>query len=409
MNNPQGRISALRFQALDAWRGIAAVMVVFFHMPIAWSLYSEGIFRHSWLFVDFFFVLSGFVIAFAYGNRINDGRGFADFMIRRFGRVWPLHTAVLVALVLLQIVVFALTRYAHFPAPNSKPFEGQWSAWAIPANLILVHSLGLMPGPGTWNTPSWSISVEFYTYVVFGLAVVIFRRRLIVLSAILSIGGLLALALLSNAYLGTTTQWGFARCLYGFFLGVIIFHIEARLPKPTVALATGAEFILTIAVVAFVWLVGPSALSFLAPQLFAVVVLVFAKEAGLVSRALKTRPFLWLGEHSYTIYMIHLSIFILLNYATRTAERLLHRPLTTVTEGFDSLNLVTDRTIMDFGSAQLNNLTASIVLAAIVVIAAVAYRNLELPARDFFYRKVRDLSANPITKSMSSAIASIDP
>src|ERR1700729_416362 len=85
MHNPRGRISSVRLQALDAWRGIAATMVVLFHMPIAWSLYGQGIFRHSWLFVDFFFVLSGFVIAFAYGRRINNGREFTDFMIRRFG------------------------------------------------------------------------------------------------------------------------------------------------------------------------------------------------------------------------------------------------------------------------------------------------------------------------------------
>jgi len=374
-------------------------------MPIAWSLYGIGIFRHSWLFVDFFFVLSGFVIAFAYGQRIRDGRGFADFMIRRFGRVWPLHAAVLVALVLLQIVVFTLTRYAHFPPPNTKPFEGPWSAWAIPANLVLVQSLGLMPGLGTWNTPSWSISVEFYTYVVFGFAVLTWARRMIVISAILSIGGLMAVALLSKAYLGTTTQWGFARCLYGFFLGVIVFNIETRIPNPSTALATAAELILTIAVVAFVWRVGPSALSLLAPQLFAVVVLVFAKEAGLVSRALKTRPFLWLGEHSYTIYMIHLSVFIVLNYATRAAEHFLHQGLTTVMEGFDSLYLVTDRTIMDFGSAQLNDLAGAIVLAIIAIISAVTYRTLELPARDFFKRKARDLTADPIAKSTPGVIA----
>ena len=55
-----------RFYALDSWRGIAAVMVALFHMPIAWSLYDVGIVRHAWLFVDFFFVLSGFVIAFTY-------------------------------------------------------------------------------------------------------------------------------------------------------------------------------------------------------------------------------------------------------------------------------------------------------------------------------------------------------
>lgn len=399
----------MRFEALDAWRGIAAVMVVFFHMPIAWSFYGEGIFRHSWLFVDFFFVLSGFVISYTYEKRIEDGSGFADFMIRRFGRVWPLHAAVLTALISLQIVVFTLTRYMHFPQPNTKPFEGQWSAWAIPANLVLVHSLGLMPGPGTWNTPSWSISVEFFTYAVFGVAVLIWPRRMVPVGAVLSIGGLTVLALLSKAYLGTTTQWGLARCFYGFFLGVLIFHLKSRLPNPRAAFATAAEVILTVAVVAFVWRIGPTVFSLLAPPLFAVVVLFFAKEAGVLSRALKTRPFLWLGERSYTIYMIHLSVFTVLNYATRAAEHFWHERLTTVAEGFDSLNLVIDRTIMDFGSVQLNDLAAATALAIIAILATVVYRNFELPARDFFKRKTHDLTDASISKSSSSKIASAGP
>lgn len=382
-----GTTSPPRFYALDSWRGIAAVMVALFHMPIAWSLYDVGIVRHAWLFVDFFFVLSGFVIAFTYENRIADRREFADFMIRRFGRVWPLHAAVLLALVVLQIIILILTQYAHFPAPNNKPFEGPWNSWAILENLFLVHSLGLMPGPGTWNTPSWSISVEFYTYVVFGLAVLFASRRIIIISAMISIMGLVTLSLLSNVYLASTTQWGFERCLYGFFLGVMTFHVEANMPKMPAALANTVELIILVCAVIFVWGVGLSPMTLGAPLLFALVVLVFSREAGLVSRALVTRPFLWLGERSYTIYMLHLSVFIVLNYATRAVEQYSHKSLTTIAKGFNSMELVTDRTIIDFGSVLLNDLIGLFTILLIFALAAVIYRTIEVPARDFFKRK----------------------
>jgi peptidoglycan/LPS O-acetylase OafA/YrhL len=89
-----------RFVVLDSWRGIAALLVVLFHGRYQSHIYAVPLIRHGWLAVDFFFVLSGFVISYAYGRRIATGRDLGVFLIRRTGRIWPLHVFMLAAFVL---------------------------------------------------------------------------------------------------------------------------------------------------------------------------------------------------------------------------------------------------------------------------------------------------------------------
>jgi peptidoglycan/LPS O-acetylase OafA/YrhL len=89
--------ATVRFEVLDSWRGICALLVTLFHFPAAGWLATNGFIRGSYLFVDFFFVLSGFVIAHAYGERLGDGTSFRKFMVTRFGRLFPLHAFMLLA------------------------------------------------------------------------------------------------------------------------------------------------------------------------------------------------------------------------------------------------------------------------------------------------------------------------
>src|SRR5882672_759031 len=84
-----------RFLVLDSWRGIAACLVALFHLDAYSHLYGVPFLRNSWLFVDFFFVLSGFVIAANYQQRLLDGFGVGRFLFLRLGRLYPLHFAML--------------------------------------------------------------------------------------------------------------------------------------------------------------------------------------------------------------------------------------------------------------------------------------------------------------------------
>src|SRR5258708_10033057 len=79
-----------RFVVLDSWRGIAACLVALFHLDAYSHLYGVPFLRNSWLFVDFFFVLSGFVIATNYQQRLLDGFGIGRFLLLLLGRLYPL-------------------------------------------------------------------------------------------------------------------------------------------------------------------------------------------------------------------------------------------------------------------------------------------------------------------------------
>src|SRR5258708_1350832 len=165
-------VSRHRFEVLDSWRGLSATLVALFHLQSYSHFYELSLLRHSYLFVDFFFVLSGFVITANYRARLLSGFSFWHFMFLRFGRLYPLHFATLAALVVLEVVRYRFD--GLFGGEPGTKFSGPHSIEAIVTNVFLVQGLGVHDML-TWNQPSWSISTEFYTYVVFAVALLIFR------------------------------------------------------------------------------------------------------------------------------------------------------------------------------------------------------------------------------------------
>src|SRR5260221_8607326 len=126
----------MRFAALDGWRGVAAMLGVLYHWPIYGHLYSNPALRNVYLFVDFFFVLSGFVISFAYADRITNPRAAIVFLFRRLGRLWPLHVAMLAVFIGLVLLNMPPTGYGlHF---RHEAFTGPHNVNALSANMTLM-------------------------------------------------------------------------------------------------------------------------------------------------------------------------------------------------------------------------------------------------------------------------------
>jgi len=174
-----GQPTATHFEALDGWRGVCACFVVLFHFHGYSPLFAWPLARHGFLFVDFFFVLSGFVIAWNYEKRLDSAPAVKRFLVLRLGRVYPLH-----AFMLLCFVAYELGWLLWGPAGTAL-FTGGSKPSAIASNLLLLQSLHVHDGL-TWNGPSWSISAEFWTYVLFALAAVSMglRNGLLALAAI---------------------------------------------------------------------------------------------------------------------------------------------------------------------------------------------------------------------------------
>lgn len=298
-----------RFAVLDAWRGICAVLVTLAHIPLAHRLQGTQGFLNMQMFVDFFFVLSGFVMCHAYGQHLASGKTrFEGFMIRRFGRIYPLHLALIIGFLILEFAKLGVTIALKMDIDGA-PFTGPRSLESLGANLLLVQSFNLL-GTTSWNGPAWSISVEFYAYIVFAVVVMLAGMRTAAFTALATIG-LAGVALFSPNYIFTTHDYGFLRCIYGFFIGCLVYKAVIWAFASGLAARIGGTFCEfgAVALLALFMVYSAGPISLLAPLVFAVVVFVFAFERGVLSSALHARPAQALGLWSYSIYMVHMLIF----------------------------------------------------------------------------------------------------
>ena len=271
-------------------RGLAASAVTIGHFT---EIFAPDYFPpHTHVAVDFFFMLSGFILAHVYGAqfgaKVGGGphlRDIACFLIRRLARIYPLHIATLLAI--LVILRFHMT-----------PEE---QAAVIP-NLTLTHAWGLSERY-VFNAPSWSISVEFGAYLAFPLLAYLLARRggWLVLAAI-SLGGLLALWPLGAGSLdlhvmGSRHAW--LRGVVAFPLGMLMAHLGTALPP---AGRAGALQILALALFAAVLLAGLPEAVLLMPM--ALMIYATAQDRGPIARLMAARVMVWLGEISYGMYLI---------------------------------------------------------------------------------------------------------
>lgn len=358
MNQPSS-VDAHRFRSLDAWRGICALIVAATHFHTNGYIHSSLLVQRAGRFVDFFFVLSGFVIAHAYRHRLKGG-GAWSFLMRRVGRLWPLHLVTLGATVLMAIA-------GSFLGLTIQGFV----YGAIFANVTMTHSWGFLDRL-TWNGPSWSISTEMFAYILFALLGWRLRGlRLDIACVIVLIASLLVMAQYAPDF-QATYDFGIARCLVGFMAGVL----TARLWELTRFRPMGEIFAVCLTFVAVVLL--PDRLGGLIVPVFAWTVLVFASDAGVVSRILKTASPQLLGRVSYSIYMTHYIIGV-----TIITGLTLFTGLTQQVDG-------TATVVADWRVADALSLTY---LAVVVAVSCLTFSSIERPGRRWFNQRAEAIPA----------------
>lgn len=308
--------------SLEGLRGIAALIVALFHGNGWSSVFTTWpLVRNGWVFVDLFFVISGFVMSHVYRHQLNSRANVVSFLIKRFGRLYPLHIVMLFAFIAceyaLQIVKLAAAHAGHPIGSNSPTFD-LIKPWSLLSNILLLHSMGL-PGERAYNAPSWSISTEVWAYVAFALSVWLVGsgegRRRVLLWIALSLFGLSVCLSLRRPSIDITTDFGWFRCIYGFFLGALLPPIRDRLSSAAgsrmVSLAQIATLILSIACV---WIADQTpSITFALPIVFATLVLSLSFDSNLVAKWLHWSPVQTLGRLSYSIYMVHYSLLVFMN------------------------------------------------------------------------------------------------
>lgn len=357
-----------RFEALDAWRGVCAVVVALEHLNIDSVIHRNALVHHGFRFVDFFFVLSGFVIAHAYRGRLCHGWApVRAFLIRRVGRLWPLHVSLLVVLGGVQLGI-ELAQRAHLISISGTVTERNTLESLLP-NIFLVHAWGGMHYP-SWNTPSWSISTEMFAYGLFALACVSLKRWIEYGAALLLAAAAVLVAFVVPYGMKATYDYGLARCVFGFMAGVLVRWLWGRVPS---TLGTAGEIVAAILVVCAVVFLPFDASGMLVTPVFAFTIWVFASERGALSRLLR-RP--WgqaLGRWSYSIYMVHFLVvlcFLLVATGVTKAGLVVFGR----TNGVATL----------IGPAPLTDAIAIAYLACVVAIASQTYRVIELRGQRLF-------------------------
>jgi len=352
---PPTRPASRRFEALDSLRGICAVLVVMFHMPIASHWRDWGLVQHGYLFVDYFFVLSGFVIAHAYGGRLTAMRDAGRFMVRRLGRVWPLHVLMLAAFIALEIA------RVIWPLDSVTPFGRDRSVEAILTNLLLVQAWDLHPYL-TWNGPAWTLSAEVACYLIFAGLVLVAPHRFRGIGAVLALAGAVIVVACAPRWMNTTYDFAVPRAVYGFFLGCVLQGVWTRIPRLKGHAATGLEIAAVVAICVFIgWATGPVTVG--VTVIFLGVVWVFAGEDGALSRVLDRPALVTLGRWSFSIYMIHMFVLTVMLIVAR------------------KLDWMPNGRRIDFGSVWINDGFAIGMFGLILLLALAAHRLVETPAQ----------------------------
>ncbi len=304
---------------LESVRGLAALMVVLFHTP-AWylPLFEMSVVRNGFLMVHLFFVLSGFVIYKAYGTRLHTAMDVMKFQALRFGRLYPIHILFLLVFVGIEGAKYVAATTFGMNLPNAQPFQNGGVAEFI-QTLFLVQSLGFTENAKPFNFPSWSISVEFYTYILFALVTLLAPRGKTLVYAVLAILALLAVALLRE---DVGNFIFILHCVSGFFLGCLVCQAcdilrgaDLRLPAIAPLAVVGLIFV-------YLWLKPegehPYDYDLLIFPLTAM--LIFALQLSVdnpLSRLLRVRTLAWLGTISYSIYMSHAALIWIVNQFIR--------------------------------------------------------------------------------------------
>ncbi|QLE58473.1 acyltransferase [Nostoc sp. TCL26-01] len=308
---------------LTSLRGIAALIVVIHHfayygLPQVGMMFSShsDFFRNGYLSVDFFFILSGFIMAHVYVSHFDSGVSgdkYRSYLFSRFARIYPLHLFMLLLFIGMEIVKLF---WLNLPA-----FTGKFNLTALFANVVLLQAFDLNCPPlfkcdTYWNEPAWSISVEFVIYCVFPILLFCLlktpQKRDLQIYITTLIGMLLVIFIAAGNLNNIIGIPAIARCGLECVLGILSYKFYCRSTQKTF-------FNLDIiAVIAIVWIVFimqynwgdlrfiRSVHDWLVLPAFSLLILAVSIHSnGFITKLLNSSIMLYLGTISYSIYMIH--------------------------------------------------------------------------------------------------------
>lgn len=360
-----------QIRALTGLRGVAAALVVLYHFLEKHHFSNNpayNILQHGYLAVDVFFVLSGFVMALNYGKLFTHGfsrHHYAAFLWRRLARVYPLYLVATIA----AFIVFR---------SGLLDFHPQHPLWqTLMTNLLLVQAWGI---DVSVNFASWTISTEWAAYLLFPLLFALTVKRGIVAAVAAGCAALAALAMLclyvgplaprapNEALLNIWLYLGglpVVRCIAGFTLGLLTFRGFGTGWGQRFASQQATAVVLVLFLL--ILLAIPKT-DFAVVALSPLLILSLAADTTAPARVLASRPLYFLGEISYSVYLVQGLIALWVN---KLDLYLLNRQI---------------------GHPRLSAATCGILVT--ILTSLVAYRWVEIPGRRWGRKLFDPASAN---------------
>ena len=306
----------MRIAKLDSLRGIFSLMVAMYHYDKVFlpdSIYHQFFIRESISFVDFFFVLSGFIIATKYEG-IQSNQDFFTYLKKRLIRLYPLLLYTTTVYLCVQLVANFL--FPSMVASNESLLTlliAYIDTMTFQNSTLVFNSLYTSNvGNMGMNFPSWSISAEMIIYILFGWIILISSKNKMNRNWIFGI--ILFSAVAFSVYKKRfyfTDDFGYIRGIISFMLGYFVWYISSKTNKWDARL----EWLFPVLLIAVFYYLnkysgGEKEMLALTttPLLFALSILIINKSDGLLSSFLSIKPLQFLGKLSYSIYLNHILI-----------------------------------------------------------------------------------------------------
>lgn len=355
----------IRFDALDGLRGVSALCVVVHHLNVVGGFTEWTFFSNSYLFVELFFVLSGFVIAHGYAYR--PGFNFRQFWIARTFRLWPLHATMLGVVLLIELA--KLWAFQKGVAFNHEPFTGRNAYSEILPNLFLVQTWQPQFESLSFNFPAWSISVEYYVYLFFAVTLWLPNKLRVWLWGLVAVLMMYWMLTTHRTIPHSVNRGGL--CFFSGALTYAAYRYVAEWFKPRRQLLPWIEvlviglcvYLLSLQdlhkTVATYWVL-----------VFCLLVMTLSLEGGFVSSWLKTRFFAVIGRLSYSIYLTHYSVILIVTSALLVFGKFAGQGVTVMLD---------EQRYFDFSSAIVNNFFALVMIGLVLLVSAITYHWIEQP------------------------------
>jgi peptidoglycan/LPS O-acetylase OafA/YrhL len=282
----------IQFNNLNILRGLAALWIVLYHLKDEIYLNKYFLFSHGFLAVDFFFILSGFVMSSSYLN-LSSLKKIIIFLKKRFYKIYPLH--------FLNLMFFLISLVFFEVISNEKIifFHDNFKFDSFIYQLLLINGLGI-ENQLNWNVPSWAISTQFFVYIIFIFMTKIKSKKINNLFFIF-----LFLFFLKIFYLKKTLNYhydfGIIRNLFEFYIGNLIFTYRNFLIKKIKIL------VILFLILLLIYNIMKSELIFI--PLFAIIIIL-----GIATKDLKMKYLNYIGKISYSIFVNQWFIILFLNF-----------------------------------------------------------------------------------------------